>query len=252
MIFSEKKYAEKLLENGFSKFMYFPDLVVLARYYKYLGQKRSQIYDSLIIFCKKYNREFNEILYYNKIKRAMRSADKYFLRCGNSINITKSEMQTILSVDDYKKQKILFVALAIAKYFKKNKTIKNPKPPTEYSDNYYMHIKLTNILKIAKVNISKKERYALFYFLKNEDFISETSVGSIQVNFVNEDSPIEVKIKDMDKIISFFPFYCENCGKKYDPIFKQRHRMCEECYRIYRQKREGDRLKKYMRKIRNK
>jgi hypothetical protein len=43
MIFNEYEYAEKLLVNGFKNNIDWRDLLILAKYYRYKGLKKSQI-----------------------------------------------------------------------------------------------------------------------------------------------------------------------------------------------------------------
>lgn len=236
MIFCEKSYAENLLINGFSRFMSYNDLAILARYYKYLGKNKSQIYSDLINFCSKYNSDFNEVLSFKKIKNAVKTIDKYSLRIGKSVDITKAEMNSILELKDYKFQKVLFVMLAIAKYFKEHKTNIKEKKETKYSNNYYVNEKFTNLLKMAKVNISKTKRIEMMHALEEMGYFSTTLVGSFKINFINYLSPIEIHVENMDNLISFFPFYCKSCKNKYSPIPRDRMGLCGSCYQEFLRK----------------
>lgn len=233
MIFCEKTYAENLLKNGFSKFMSYNDLAILARYYRFLGKNKTQIYDDLIDFCKKHNSDFNEVLSFKKIKNAIKTTDKYSLRIGSDTNITKVEMQKILELSDYKIQKVLFIMLALSKYFKQHKTNIKEKKETKYSNNFYVNEKFTNILRMAKVNLSKAKRLEMMQFLEEAGYITTTLVGSFKINFVDIYSPIEIEILDIDNAISFFPFYCKSCGIKYIPIIRNRVGLCNTCYQEF-------------------
>ena len=136
IIFCEKKHAEWMLENGFHNFMSSQDLSILARYLKYIGKNKTQIKSDLIDFCKRYNPEFNEVIYDKKIRWVIGTCDKYKLRITMSIKVTEKELETIKSVKNYKYEKILFVMLVIAMYFKHNRIrIQNDK--VKDNDKYF-------------------------------------------------------------------------------------------------------------------
>jgi hypothetical protein len=229
MIFYEKDEAERLLKNGFTSFMSFQDLALLARYFKYLGKNNTQIRKSLIAFCQKYNSDFNEILARNKIENAILNSQKFSLRLKMDVNITQSELDTIKK-NNYKIQRILFILLVIAKYFKYNNTSIKQKEPTKYDANFYVSEKFTTIIKMANINVSKKERHALSLALTKSGLVTPTLVGSLQINFVDDNSPVVIVVTDMNNIISFLPFFCANCGKEIEEKAK-RHDFCDECYK---------------------
>ena len=214
MIFYEKKYAEELLEKGFTSFMSFNDLSTLAKYFKYLGKNKSQIREDLIKFCKKYNPDFNEILSWNKIKGAVKSIDKSKLRIPSDIIVTESELDTIKNIGGYKHQRIAFVILVIAKYRKYNsKWIKSYKDSI-YADNFYTEreTNVSEILKFAKVKATRDEFTKIMVDFHGDDFglITSTGTQSFQINFIDEDSPIAIIVTDMDRIGDFYPYFCEN------------------------------------------
>ena len=230
MIFYEKDEAEKILVSGFTSFMSYSDLSLLAKYFKYLGKNKSQIRKSLIDFCYKYNPEFNEVLSRNSIDNAIKSSQKYFLRLKMDVGVTEKEISLIKGCGDYKMQKIIFVMLVISKYLKYNNTRIHAKSPTPYDKNFYVPMKFTEILKIAKVNINRSDRIRMLSGLKSSGLISFTYVGSFQIMFVDEDSEPFIVVNNMNDIISFYPFYCEVCGKIVKNKAK-RHNLCEECYK---------------------
>jgi len=246
LIFDEKKAAEEILQNGFSSFMSNKDLGILAKYFKYLGKNKIQIRKSLIEFCEKYNPEFNEVLSREKINNAINSSDKFGLRLPVIINITESELKSIKNIENYNRQKILFVMLVIAKYAKYSGTRYKAKKESIYDDNFYVNEKTTSILKMAKVNINKIDRRKVFVDFNKLGIIKPTYGGGFQIMIVDELSPISLTITDMDDMIDFYPFYCEKCGKLAEK--SKRHNYCEECY----QEDLRNRKTKTMKKLRTK
>jgi hypothetical protein len=247
LIFDEKSEAENLLSNGFSSFMSYKDLCILAKYFKYIGKNEAQIRRSLIGFCVKYNPEFNEILSRERINKAIINSKKYGIKLPININITESELLTIKNSGDHKRQKILFIALAIAKYMKYNNTRYVPKNSSIYDDNFYANISLTDILKMAKVNIGKAERVKIFSEFHDLGLISSTYVGYPRILFVDENSPVKIIITDMKNCIDFCPLYCDICGEIIKNVSKK-HNLCEKCY----EERRRESIRNNVRNYRNK
>ena len=248
MIFYEKEQAEKILKNGLSSFMSYPELSLLAKYFKYLGKNKIQIENSLIEFCEKNVPEFNEVLSRSTIDSAVKKSQLYKIRLPMNINITKAEIEDIKKSGDYKKQKILFCMLAMAKYFKYNDINIIKKEPSKYDDNFYTNCSLINILKIAKINICKKERNTIQYELHQSGYTTAVGDESFQVHFVDEDSPVEIIITDMDNIINFYPIFCEGCGKRI-PQKPKRHCLCEDCYKEKRKAAIRESTRRYRKEI---
>jgi hypothetical protein len=234
-IFYEEEYAKNLLKNGFSSFMNFDDLSVLARYFKHIGKNKLQIRKSLIEFCEKWNPDFNEILSRDKINNAIKAVDKYGIRFPMDVNVTASELEKIKSAGNYKKQKVLFVILVIAKYFKYNDTNLDKNRDKKCSDRFFANENITNILKMAKVNVSKKERINIQHELQRDGFIISIGEKSFEVLIADNNPDISIVVTNMNNIICFYPFYCENCGKEASRVGKK-HNLCESCYQEKRKK----------------
>lgn len=247
MIFDEKKAAEEILKNGFSSFMSRKDLGILAKYFKYIGKNKTQIRKSLIDFCEKHNPEFNEVLSRERINNAINGADKFGLRLPVVVSVTESELDAIKNIGNYSRQKILFVMLVVAKYAKYSGTRYKPKRESIYDDNFYINEKTTSILKMAKVNMNKIDRRKVFADFKKLGAIDSTYSGAFQIMIVNELSPISLTITNMDDMISFYPFYCEKCGKIAEKIGK-RHNLCLDCYLENSKNLTKNRVKKYRNK----
>jgi len=232
IIFCEKKYAENLLEHGFTKYMLQRDLSILAKYYKYIGKNKKEIWDLLVDFCKQSNSEFNEIRFYGKLQRAIDSVDKYRLRLEMDVILTQEEMNSIKNINNDVYGRILFVMLAVSKYTKINPVIINSKKKkNEYSDRFYINARFTEILKLAKVNVSKIERKNILYSLESTHMITTTMNGSYEINYIDnlENSASAIRISDMNNILFFFPYYCEDCGKEIKNKSKM-HKKCNDCY----------------------
>jgi hypothetical protein len=234
MIFYENKRAEELLKSGHVSHVCFDDVVILAKHFKRIGKNKSQVKKSLIDFYEKNNPDFNEVLAIKIINSAINTAQKFGMRFPIDVKITESEVRTIRSAGDYKTQKILFTMLVLAKYFKNNNTklVENKIEDIsdeEYDNNFYVNYKITDIVKIAKVNISKRERNNFAYEMQQKELIVGIGLKAYKICFVNDNSPIAIMVTDMNTLIDFYPWYCENCGKILERKAK-RHSLCAECY----------------------
>jgi hypothetical protein len=248
MVFYEEKRAKILLEQGTQSFVTYEDLSILAKYFKYIGKNKTQIEKSLIEFCEKNICNFNEILFRDKIENAINSCDKFGIRLHIDVPITNSELEIVKNCGDYKRQKILFVMLAVAKYFKYNDTRLTPKKNNNHDDDFYVNIKWLDILKMAKVNVSKVGRRDIIYDLEQSELITlikrRNGGVSFQVNFIDENSESIIIINNMDDIISFYYFNCEKCGNPIKDRAK-RHDLCEECYKEHKKELGRNRFKKH-------
>jgi len=246
LIFYEDQYAESLL-NGTkkSKRLTFFDLCMVAMYIRdVIGKSKEQTYNDLVAFCKENNPDFNEILGSRKLKAAVNKTDLYGVRKKRDIKVTKSEMETIRSAfSDYKYQKVMFAMLIVAKFFH-NKDHYRAKNKTTGGEKYYVNQSLNKIFKTAKVHVRKKDRYTILYDLQQAGYIEATLRGTFEILFVDEESPVEILITNLNDIESFFPYYCIVCGKKYDREPYSKNQMCDSCYQEKRRRDERERMRK--------
>jgi hypothetical protein len=254
----EKQYAENLLIHGFSYFMSLRDLSVLAKYFYYLGHNKKEIECNLIKFCQKYNSSFNTIISNWVIKKSLTICKNYKLRIPMEVNITENELNTISQLDNYKYEKILFVMLVCAKNEKLNKTkIKekriNADKISKYKNNFYVNSKFTEILKLAKVNISKDERNKILYDLNQMGLVEATHNGSFKINFVDITNATEVPVNVLsdDNMIDAYkqwkPKETIKCSECKCTIEKKsnRHTLCDNCYKEHRKEDNRNNYKKY-------
>jgi predicted nucleic acid-binding Zn ribbon protein len=241
IIFNELEYAEKLLKHGFVKFMSGIDLVVLAKYLRYLGKDDDQVKDDLNRFCAEFNPAYNEVFFYQKIQYVLKASKKYNLIIPSPIPITQKEIDIIKILRDYKAEKVLFILLVVAKHFKLNVGYKK----------YYAHIMRTEMFTLAKVHTTKEEKNAIIYkldgqmgLIDNQIFLNRKDMTFL-VNFIDEESEPVFYVDDFKNIVSFYPHYCSVCGKQIEKKSNV-HEFCKECWK----ERERELWKENKRKIR--
>lgn len=250
-IFYEKERAEWLLENGFSSFMSYSDLLILAKYFKHMGKNRTQIRKSLLTFCIKYNPDFNDVLSRRIIDSVIESSQKYGLRVRFDVPITQIEIDTIKLLQDYKKEKIVFVMLVLAKYFRLNDMRLKKKVESKYDDRFYVNEKLTDIIKMAQISVQKQERQKIIHELTLSGLVEPTYNGDYRIMFADIESKPIFFVTNLNDIGSFYAFNCQKCGKALERKAK-RHNLCDGCYSLARKEKENARLREHMREVRRK
>lgn len=249
LIFNELEYAMSLLENGFSSFMKWEDLFILAKYFRSLGMNDYQVLDNLESFCIKYNPQFNKIIYGDKLDSVIKKSEKQELRISSGVFITEKEIDFLREIKNYKIEKILFIMLIIAK----NSKIVNKSD----NENYYINLKFSTIVSMAKVYINKEERNDIKHYLFINEFIknippnyynTRNNLENFGLNFIfdNSGSKIFVPPNSMSCAISFYKPICQNCGKEIKR-YSEKNKLCNDCWQ---EKRKND-IKNNVRKYRN-
>lgn len=246
--FDEINLAQDILKNGFRKgCLTIRELTILAKYYYNLGKTGNKLKKELIDFCEKNSVGFNEIAHRQTIIDAIKKAEKYNLKLSDDVPITISEMNIIRSLP-MKYAKILFIMIVLAKYNKKNPTRKKEDYIFDKS-KYYCNRNMRAIVGLARIAMSEDEILKMCQFLAKENKyikpIRERN-SSYEVFCIDENSDIEIIIKDMGKIVEYFPPYCEKCGTSIEKTGK-RQKYCKECYVEIRK--EWDRKRKRRQKM---
>lgn len=231
IIFNELSYAEELLKKGFKDFIKYADLLILAKYYRYLGHKDPQIKSDIVDFYKQYYPDYNEIILGEKIDSAIKRSKQRDLNLHVDIPITKGEIEKIRTLNNHRYEKILFTMLAISRY---SKTVNNNSSP-----RYFVNQKFSTILTASRVYATKADRNKIKHYLFQQGMIvvpelnrmAETNTKEMyELLYADENSETAIIIKDMNNITSFYPFHCEVCGKTAEKTGRHQT-MCKECWR---------------------
>jgi hypothetical protein len=241
LIFDEYKYALRLLNHGFVKFMSNIDLTILAKYFKYIGKTEDQISEDLYHFCRTHNPEFNEIIFRGNIESAIKNSRKRPLLIPQSIPVTQKEIDTIKSINNYNAEKVLFILLIVAKHYRIN---------LGWHD-YIANIKRTEIFTRAKVCALKKDKDILLTILDRDFGLTDAVVlrkiknMSLRLTFVDEESNPIFYVNDFDNIIDFYPQYCSNCGKEIQrKKNNKKNKFCNECWKEINREQTKERMRK--------
>ena len=142
----------------------------LALYYIQIKNcNEKEVFQKIIDYISERDSDFYYEQYLNDINKCIKKAKKYEIKNIDKIIITKSEMDVIQSFNDIKKEKIVFVLIALAKYF--NALYGN--------DRDCCFAKTRDIFKYARVVIPANERdYYLHFAYESGVLLPNFSVGS--------------------------------------------------------------------------
>ena len=231
LVLNENTHFKKLNENGFEKYPNKRDLLVLCK--GWLQEKEysdEQLKHKMIEFCKNYNSQFNtskaEGLFLSVLKDIHKENKFEF---NKHINITINEIKALENLDSFKKQKIMFVILSLAKWRNVNYI---------YLNNG-SSIKVSDIFELAKVKCTKKEQFKILHELNEEGFIDVQlkpilkcmiPICDCDSNSINE---IEFDIDD-DLIFHWENYvlpHCEICGNPFERK-SNRQKYCAKCAKV--------------------
>lgn len=249
LIFDEYKEAERLIKAGFSNGINYKELVIIGKYYRFNGLGIVKIRKNLILFCKKWITDFNDVKYRKLISVASRKAMLYNLRSIKNVGVTYSEIEKIQSVRDFKKQKFLFCLLVYAKALKFS-TVRKKQTRSELH-GYFVKIELLReIKKIAGIT----ESFRTVQFWLNEFYLAGLlgiTGKTIKVLFVSDKGPFATIVDSEDSIVSSYTNYCGGvvsyCKDCHEPYTKtgKRDIYCPTCTKKRRQMAVRNSVRRY-------
>ena len=123
IIFNEKKYAEKLLQDGYiRKNKKLKDIFILAKFFKYKGLSQLQACKEILRFIKQFDNTIYTELKIGLKKRSISTvknaySNNYTLRQEIIVDISKAELESIGQLKTTGEKQILFILLVMSKFF---------------------------------------------------------------------------------------------------------------------------------------
>lgn len=234
IIFNEKKYIEDILNKQTKKVSNQRDLIMLIRYYNYIGKEidieevrsvcRSKLYSKYSMLNDIINDDF-------LIERAVMFANKRQLYVNKTVYITKSEYEKLRSINNYEKEKIMLTLLVLEKFLNKN----------------YSRITLTDLrkLSLSMRKLTWNIRNMLIE-LERDGYVKVYTNRIFKVLIKDEDSEPYLEITDYNHIPSVYLktlrdskyYYCLLCGRRYayptsiKQSRKRNRQYCAKCSQI--------------------
>jgi hypothetical protein len=232
LILNEKKYAEDLyLGRNTEIKSIIVKLGYVTRYQLYvLGYSDDDNYSYTVKWMNKHHSNFDESCYSKLISDAIKRAHKTpFFDVGN-ILITKSELNTISSLNNLRAEKILFVLLCMAKHQR-----------VVYGfTNGLVKYSLPDLCKVARISVATDEREYILHEIIKSGHISypkKNDTSCLMINFIDDDSEAGLLVDEIGCKELAYTYLnwknnggydrCENCGRLFRK--NKNRKYCHEC-----------------------
>ena len=267
IIFDEKEYALKLLQNGYiRKNKKLKDIFILAKYFKYQGLSQLQACKEVLRFINKFDDSVYSYIKYQLKKKALNTVNNvynnnYTLRFNINIKLSKQELESIANLKTIGEKQVLFVFLVMSKFYKNG------------TNTFYISIK--DIFNHVKIYYDRKNSIKVLNKLINSKYIEIVNKYKIskivntysvslyqrryfKVNIKSCDNIIYT-ITNFDNLMSDFAkcmklvtgnTYCAICGI---PIKQtsNRRKYCSSCWKDVELKNHRERNKRWYYKKKN-
>lgn len=230
MILNEEKYARDLLMGQRDDVKSIRQKIDLISRYNYhvLHKNNDDSYSSIVNWLGKHHDIFNEQSYSNIISDCIKKSAKRPFYHIESIKITQKEIDTIISQNNLRYEKILFVLLCMAKLQKVSHGF----------DNGLVSYNITELFKTARVSVPVDDREKILHNLLKLDLIGlplKNNTKCLFVNFIedSDDAVLELSEQDCRELAYFYLNLtkqakiskCSKCGK----LIKQSKKFGDTC-----------------------
>lgn len=255
IILNERECAENCLKNGIFDNNPYLTLSILAKYYyHHLGYRKKKITRLLIEFLSKYysRYEMSEISWQMSAEKLAANAGKYPLFEIPGVKITKSEMKTIVDLNNKVLERLAFTMLCLAKLC----NTKNPE------NNGWVNSDSKDIFKYARISstiIEREKKIGKLWQMGLLEFSKRNDNLNCRVTFINDADEEELFVSDFRELGYEYLLYkgenfirCAECGiltrsnkagtKKYCKNCaaytpqETKEIVCVECGRVFKTK----------------
>lgn len=227
IIFDEREHARRVIKYGTqtTRNKIF-ELQLVGSYLREKGYSEKDIEEELHRIAKKSFNDYNKIKMYKTIDYIVKRSKARRLKSATPVIVTQNEIKTILAERNVKCEKLMFVYLVLAKYYKSNSN----------TSNYYVGCKDNDIFNLCDMYVKKQEKLDLMHYLTTKGYIIPTLSRSSIVNYVDENSKVALEIvPDETMVYRFEKEYldgifinCTICGKLVKKT-NNRVKYCKNC-----------------------
>jgi hypothetical protein len=231
IILKEKEMAEMSLETGYIDYKKPTETIkILIKYLYSKGMDKTQIRDEIETFMKKYYVDFNSASWQTMLDNMVKtySKEKFNLIDIDSVSITQNEWNKILSINNIKLEKLLFILLVYAKVLNKINS----------ENNSWVNKECNVLFKTAKLTETGKQQRLILKQLGDLEYIQIPKMvdgTSVRVNFIDDTSEVLFELTDFNNIILGYLKLkgenignCEECGSMIK-IVNNKKKYCDEC-----------------------
>lgn len=251
ILFYELEHADFLINNNVEEITQ-RDLNILAKYWKSKGDSKSKIQSQLEKFCLDNDSYYNLIVNRLQIKRALAHSENYVMRYPSDIFINSDELAIIESINNYNYEKIIFVMLVCAKYFKSHSARKNTHT-SNYSAELYNNQKIKDIIELSGIKMTRLEWRLAKHELTKTGIITPTIIDANKFALGIKTTVLDkiITVKDFRNIIAYYQqykgdpmFICEECNTL-NVKRGQNHKLCNDCAATRKRKMVKEYVKNY-------
>lgn len=192
---------------------------IVVLYFSKIAQS-ADIFADTVKFIETYYIGFRYEEYMNAIDQCIKLAKKYTLKESSPIEIRKSEMRLIQSFNDMRKEKIVFVLIAIAKYFN---SVNN-------TNSNHLYAKTCEIFRYARVSVPASDRDYYYHFAYDCGvLLPHTTIGhNMQIVGVISNDPSDEVVLRLDE--DDF----KELAYAYINFKKGGYKKCRSCGRLFK------------------
>lgn len=239
LILNEKEYAKNIYDAKNNSVKSVTAKVgYITRYHLYeFGYDDKDNYRETVNWMNKYHINFDESCYSKLVADAVKKAHKKPFFFMDHIVITKSELDTIASLNNLRAEKVLFVLLCMAKQQR-----------VVYGfTNGLVKYSLPNLCKMARISVPTGDREYILYHIIQSGFLSypkKNDTSCLMVNFLDDDNDAEIVVNEIDCQELAYVYLnwknrgdgyarCEFCGRLMKKSKKSGNRFCRTCSEMF-------------------
>ncbi len=254
LILNEERYAESLYSGKNDKVKsVLGKIGYITRYHLHtLGYSDEDNYKYTVAWMNKNHDNFDESCYSNLVSDAIKRAHKTPFYNVDNIKITKSELDAIVSLDNLRAEKVLFVLLCMAK---QQRVISG-------FTNGLVRYSLTELCKSARISVPADDREYILYNILQKGLLScpkKNDTKCLIVNCINDDDGVAIELDETDcQELAYVYLNWKNDGKGYtrcqkcNKLIKQSktrpRKYCEECAEEVEKENSKERVRRYREK----
>lgn len=176
-----------------------------------------------------YYRNYNPVKWSETLDKFVKNAAKYPLVRIDYVPITQSELEKIELLESRRVQRLMFTMLCIAKFY----DLKNPQ------NKHWVNQDDKVVFALASTPMSKHDQNIVLHELFKAGYIKfSQKVDNLnsQVQIIDNDSPVVLKINDFRKLGYEYMLYkganyvrCRNCGQLVKQNKNGTRQFCDDC-----------------------
>lgn len=231
LVLNEYEWAEKMIDSHSLGKKPIETLNRVAKYYFENQYSKREVRGMLDDFMLQCDPTASLVHWSDTLDRVTKGVNKFPLIRLDGVDITKSEMDTIESLDGTQIRRLAFTLLCTAKYW----------DSASEKNNHWVNTSDKEIMQMANINTSIKRQSLMFSTLKEAGLIrfsKKIDNLNVQVLFI-QDGETAIHIQDFRNLgYQYLKYYggnyfeCVNCGltvKARSSTVGRPQKYCQEC-----------------------